>query len=209
MRGENLREGKKAEGLNYSFKLKNKLIELKTSWKSHHKLYLPIQKHTSRVLTLTSFPYPPTIGDAVITNLKGIEIGVRTADCVPLILIGEEWVGVAHVGWRGLASGILEKLIEKIGKHEDVKNLFAFLGPSAKACCYEVGEEFRNLFPRYILERGGNLYMDMQNSVAQELKALGVQSIGMYERCTVCSEDLPSYRRDRSEERILSSVRIL
>jgi YfiH family protein len=193
----------------YSSRLRNKLVEIKTSWKEHDKLYLPIQKHTNRVITLTTFPSPPTIGDGVITNIRGVEVGVRTADCVPLVLIGEDWVGVAHVGWRGLASGIVERVLERLNIYEDIKNIFAFVGPAAKSCCYEVGSEFKDIFPHYVVQRDGKLYMDMQEAVIEELKKLGVKDVGLVEECTVCSKKYPSYRREKSSERILTSVKIL
>ena len=207
MRGENLREGKKAEGLRYSFRLKGKLVEIKTDWKEHKNLYLPVQKHTSRVIRLTTFPYPPVIGDAVVSNLKGVEIGVRTADCAPVVALGEEWFGVAHVGWRGLLSGILGNFIEVLSKYEPVENLFIFIGPCAKACCYEVGEEFTDLFPGHIEEREGRLFMDLQRAVESDLNRLGVKTIGLYEHCTICSDIFPSYRRERTGKRFLTSIR--
>jgi copper oxidase (laccase) domain-containing protein len=125
------------------------------------------------------------------------------------VILGKEWAGVAHVGWRGLASGMVERLVEKMTAYERPEDLFGFTGPAAKACCYEVGEEFRKLFPDYLEERKGHLYMDLQDAVLGELKKLGVPDTGSLERCTVCSPDLHSYRRDRSEERILTTVRVL
>ncbi len=206
MRGEDLREGKKAEGLRYSFQLKGKLVEIKTEWREHRDLYLPVQKHTSRVIKLTTFPYPPLIGDAVVSNLKGVELGVKTADCAPVVAVGDEWFGVAHVGWRGLSSGILENFIEALSRAESLDNLFLFVGPCAKACCYEVGEEFEELFPEHLERREGRLYMDLQRAVLSRLKALGVKMIGVYEHCTVCSDVFPSYRRDGTERRFLTSI---
>ena len=208
MRGEDLREGKETEGLIHSFQIRGKLVSVRTVWRAHSRMYLPIQKHTNRVILLTTFPHPPLIGDAVVTNLEGVEIGVKTADCVPLVLIGEEWFGVAHVGWRGLSSGIVERSLEVLSRWEDLRRVFAFVGPAAKACCYEVGEEFRDMFEG-LVERDGRLYMDLQEAVVTRLKEAGVGSVGIYERCTICSPQLPSYRRDRTEDRILTSVRAL
>jgi len=209
MRKESVGEGKRSEGVVCSFLVKGKLVEVKTLWHSHRNLYLPLQKHTNRVIVLSSFPAPQLIGDGVVTNLRGIEVGVRTADCAPLVLLGEEWAGVAHVGWRGLAAGIVERLVEKIAAREKREDLFGFVGPCAKACCYEVGEEFLRFFPEYVVEREGALYMDLQEAVLRELKDLGVPDSGVLAKCTICSGELPSYRRDRSEERMLTSVRIL
>ena len=208
MRREDVREGEEVKGLDYRFELEGKEVRVRTDWQEHGKLYLPVQKHTNRVIVLNTFPYPPLIGDAVITNLRNVEIGVRTADCAPVVAVGREWIGVAHVGWRGLASGILERFVGRLRSYEDIEKIFFFVGPCAKGCCYEVGNEFRDIFPGYVFERNEKLYMDLQDAVVEELKTLG-GSVGTIEVCTICSEYLPSYRRDRSKKRILTSVRKL
>ncbi len=208
MHRENLGEGKEAERLIYSLTIKGAQIEIKLAWKEHNRLYLPLQKHTNRVIELHRFPFPPLVGDAVITSLKGIEIGIRTADCVPLVLVGEENVGVVHAGWRGIYSGIVEKTIELLSKKEKVDELFAFIGPSAKGCCYEVGEEFKEMFPEEVTVRHGQLFMDTQQAVVKRLKSMGITKIKFLNRCTICDKSLPSYRRDRTQKRMLTSVRL-
>ena len=77
------------------------------------KIYLPIQKHTDKVLVLDS-DLSPGIADAVITNNKGILLGVQVADCVPVLLYDakKNVIGVVHAGWRGTAASILKKTIE-------------------------------------------------------------------------------------------------
>ncbi len=209
MRGKDIGESKTNKELSYSFKMGNKLVKLEKEWVNHPKLYIPIQKHTNRVILLSTFPSPPVIADAVITNLKGISVGVKTADCAGVVLIGSDYVAVAHVGWRGLASGIIERLIKRFSDLEDIGSVFAFVGPSAKGCCYEVGEEFKNLFPGKVIERNGRLFMDLQKAVVDELRELGILNVGVYEKCTICTPELPSFRRDKTEERILTSVTIL
>ena len=208
MRGEDQRESPQTQGIRYSSKVRGKVIEVKYPWQENENLYLPIQKHTNRVIVLNTFPSVPVIGDGVITSLKGVEIGVRTADCAPVVFVGNEWVGVIHAGWRGLASGILEKALERLSHYERIEELFVFIGPSAKSCCYEVGEELRNLFSPYVVERDGKLYMDLQSVAMMELRSMGVKNIGVLELCTVCSTHLPSYRRDKTSERLLTSVKI-
>jgi len=208
MHRENLGEGKEAERLIYSLTIKGARIEIKLAWKEHNRLYLPLQKHTNRVIELRRFPFPPLVGDAVITSLRGIEIGIRTADCVPLVLVGEENIGVVHAGWRGIYSGIVEKAIELLSKKEKVDELFAFIGPSAKGCCYEVGEEFKEMFPEEVTVRNGRLFMDTQQAVVKRLKNMGITKIKSLNRCTICDKSLPSYRRDRTQKRMLTSVRL-
>ncbi len=199
-------EIKEVKGIDYSFEFKGKRISVKFPWENHKRLYVPMQRHTSRIIFLTTFPYPPSIGDAVITDLKGVEIGVKTADCVPLVMVGKRYIGVAHVGWRGLRAGLVEKFTEEFLKREKVNNIFAFIGPCAKGCCYEVGEEFNEYFPEFVIKRDGRLFMDLEESVIKILKIQGIKYIGHLGLCTICSPFLPSYRREKTEERILTSV---
>jgi hypothetical protein len=69
------------------------------------RIYLPIQKHTDKVLVLDS-DFSPRIADAVITNNKGVLLGVQVADCVPVLLYDakKNVIGVVHAGWRGTAG---------------------------------------------------------------------------------------------------------
>jgi hypothetical protein len=80
---------------------------------SSNSIYLPIQKHTDKVLIL-DYDVEPKIADAVITNRKDILIGVQVADCVPILLydMQKNVVGAVHAGWRGTAEGILKKTIK-------------------------------------------------------------------------------------------------
>ncbi len=192
----------------YKLNLKGKEVRIRLNWEKHNNLYLPIQRHTSRVIELKSFPQPPMIGDAVITNLPSIEIGVKTADCLPIAILGENWVGVVHAGWRGLNSGIIEETISRIFAYEGTENLFVFLGPCAKGCCYQVGPEFEELFPKYVKKKDGKLFLDLQEVALDKLKKLGVKTVGFLEKCTICTPTLPSYRRDKTQDRMLTSVRI-
>ena len=192
----------------YKLNLRGKEIRIRLNWKEHKNLYLPIQRHTSRVIELKSFPQPPMIGDAVITNLPGIEIGVKTADCLPIAILGENWIGIVHAGWRGLKSEIIEETISRISAYEDTENLFVFLGPCAKGCCYEVGPELEELFPEYVKRKGEKLFLDLQEVALDKLKQLGVKTVGFLEKCTICTPTFPSYRRDKTQDRMLTSVRI-
>jgi len=202
-------EGKEVEGLIYSFELWGRLLRIRLRWEEGGRLYVPVQKHTSRVIELLTFPSPPLIGDGVITRLRGVEIGVKTADCAPVVAIGRECVGVAHVGWRGLSAGILENFINRLALHENPGEMFLFVGPCARSCCYEVGQDLRVLFPRDVEFREGKLFLDLQEAVIKRLLSLGVKRVGSYGFCTVCSEKFPSYRRERTKERMLTSVMIL
>ncbi|MCB0334277.1 MAG: polyphenol oxidase family protein, partial [Bdellovibrionales bacterium] len=67
--------------------------------------------------------------------------GVKTADCVPVVLVGERYCAVIHAGWRGLAAGILGKVSHQLAEHEDLRGVKALIGPAAGKDEYEVGLE--------------------------------------------------------------------
>jgi copper oxidase (laccase) domain-containing protein len=73
--------------------------------------------------------------DAAITRVPLAKLAVRTADCVPLVLLGEATIGVVHAGWRGLAGGVIQATVAAMG---DVHT--AHVGPHIRAGCYEFGE---------------------------------------------------------------------
>ncbi len=93
--------------------------------------------------------------DAIVSNARGVLAGVKTADCVP-ILIGDPATGAfaaVHAGWRGTLAEVAVKALERMmteygTRAQDVR---VAIGPAAGACCYEVGTEvidaFRSSFP--------------------------------------------------------------
>jgi YfiH family protein len=97
------------------------------------------------------FPAPPPadhllpVGDALLTNEPGILLSVRTADCLPVLVLDPRRRAVAaiHAGWRSALGRIIEKTVGvmRVVFGSDPQHLLAALGPSIRACCYEVGEE--------------------------------------------------------------------
>ena len=92
---------------------------------------------------------PPT-GDALLTDEAGILLSVRTADCLPVLLVDPKRRAVAavHSGWRGALARIVEKAVGEMRRvyGSEPRNVLAVLGPSIRACCYEVGEEVVEAF---------------------------------------------------------------
>lgn len=82
--------------------------------------------------------------DAIVTKVKGLAIGVTTADCGPLLLADAKAriIGAAHAGWRGAVTGVIEAAIaamEKLGAHKS--DIVIALGPMISQKNYEVGED--------------------------------------------------------------------
>ena len=92
----------------------------------------------------------PTAGDGLITNARGVLIGVKVADCYPIILADrrKKAVGVFHAGWRGTVQRIVEKGVGEMRRQFGCRpqDLVAVIGPGIGACCYEIGEEVEARF---------------------------------------------------------------
>lgn len=88
--------------------------------------------------------------DAVMTDQKGVCIGVSTADCIPVLLYDEEHHAVAaiHAGWRGTLARIVHKTIQEMAftYHTDPKKLKAVIGPGISFDHFEVGDEVYEAF---------------------------------------------------------------
>ena len=84
-------------------------------------------------------------GDGLLTNQAGILLSIRTADCLPILLVELQHHAIAavHVGWRGALAHMVEKAVGEMRRVFGSRpaDLLAALGPSIRSCCYEVGEE--------------------------------------------------------------------
>ncbi len=90
-------------------------------------------------------PQDPPAGDGLMTCEPGILLTIRTADCLPLLLVDarRRVVAAVHAGWRGALARIIEKAVGDMRRAFgcDPEKLIAAVGPSIRACCYEVGQE--------------------------------------------------------------------
>jgi YfiH family protein len=150
--------------------------------------------------------------DAIVSNVAGVLAGVKTADCVP-ILIGDPRTGAfaaVHAGWRGTLAAIATKTLQRMSAHYNSKphDVLIAIGPAAGSCCYEVGTEvidgFRTTFPNQDLfteTRSGHACIDLLKSNREQLVAAGVdpERIKVAPLCTMCRTDLFfSYRREKN-----------
>lgn len=113
------------------------------------RLVMPQQTHTANVGIVTSpdDQFPET--DALITQLPDVAVGVRTADCVPVLLHAPDIRAVAaiHAGWKGTVGKIVAKTIQElVGLGADLNVMRAVFGPSICGECYETGQELADRF---------------------------------------------------------------
>ncbi len=156
-------------------------------------------------------------GDALITNHAGLLVGVRTADCVPVLLVDEAKRAVAavHAGWRGTRAGIASKTVARMGAEFGTapNDLLAAIGPCINVCCFEVGPEvaaqFREVFPeRKDLDR--KTHIDLVEANRRQLLSAGLAQERIFTGapCTFCSPEFHSFRRDASDGRMYSAAGI-
>ena len=142
--------------------------------------------------------------DASFTFNPGIVCAVLTADCLPVFVSKKDgsMVGVAHAGWKGLVSGVIESLIDSFNANGD--DLVVHLGPAISMSYFEVGEEIKALylsknynFNRSFSFNNNKHYLDLYDAAKVILEGLNIISISGGDRCTFReSKHFFSYRRD-------------
>ena len=137
--------------------------------------------------------------DALIESTPGAVVAVKTADCVPILLVDERRRAVAavHAGWRGTAARIapaaIGSMAERFGTRPE--DLHAAIGPGIGVCCYEVGPEVSAQFGA-----SGRQHIDLAEINRGQLLDAGLAAGRIYAAnlCTMCRpEEFHSFRRDR------------
>jgi YfiH family protein len=183
------------------------------------------QLHSDIVHRLDEAPGGTLEGDALMTNVPGLLLVIRTADCLPVLLLDEtnRAVAAVHCGWRGTESRLLEKAVNAMGEAYGSKpgDMSAALGPCIGASCYEVGPEVREAFlragfpPSVFVERGhvpgvhvpglkSKYLLDLKAANVRLLDGLGFKTanvIAAGPACTHCEPRLFSYRRHPADPR--------
>jgi YfiH family protein len=177
-------------------------------------LAFPLQTHSSKVRTIDT-PGEYEKCDALITNTIGVALGIIVADCVPILLFDpiEKGIGAVHAGWRGTSNSIVKRTINTMQEefNTDTKNVLAFIGPSAGACCYEVSEEVAVKFDKNVVSYNrAKIFIDLKKENAFQLQQQGliISNIEVSNHCTICEKQLfHSYRRDgKSAGRMMTFI---
>jgi len=158
-------------------------------------------------------------GDAIITDIPGVAIGVFTADCVPVLIYDpvRKAAAAVHSGWRGTFSRIVCKTIEKMEKEygSEPSSLVALIGPHIRDCCYEVGDEVITKFKNDEFYKDADIFagthLSMEKCILWQLKKYGVLEKNMKaeSQCTFCNRsEFHSYRRGDIGKRQFSFIYI-
>lgn len=150
--------------------------------------------------------------DALVSNASNVLLGVKTADCVPVLLgdVKTKAFASIHAGWRGTSNSIVINAINKMSEEfgtraEDIR---AAVGPAASGKCYEVGADvidiFKNNFPNAEMlltpTKENHAFIDIQKANQQQLISAGVSpdKIHVAPMCTMSRTDIFfSYRVEK------------
>ncbi len=154
---------------------------------SLNRLYLMHQTHSNKVLIINkrNKDLKKFNSDALITKLKGVALGVVTADCVPIILydVKNQIIACIHAGWKGASSGIIENTFKKFKKINSKNKIFASIGPCIGKKSYEVDIDFYKKFifkskknKKYFLKKNDNKKLfNLRKYVNDKLAKLNVK----------------------------------
>jgi YfiH family protein len=149
--------------------------------------------------------------DGLVTNSPGRYLTIRTADCIPVLLVDESRRSVAavHAGWRGTAQGIAQAAVRSLGERfgSRPEDLLAAIGPGICGNCYEVGPEVASQFGL-----SGRTKLDLAETNRRQLLDAGLESSRVFANapCTCCRPgEFHSWRRDHVKTgRMVSAVAI-
>lgn len=159
---------------------------------SYDHLIMPTQIHTNIAVFVNK--KIEIEADALITNTKGLLIGVQTADCVPILVcdLKLQYIAAIHAGWRGAVSGIVENTINKMIDF-GCNDLYCKIGPCIHQESYTVQDDvIKKVQCKYIFERK----FDLLQYVYDKLINLGVKIVSISPINTFLSNEYFSYRRD-------------
>ncbi len=178
---------------------------------------IPVQTHSCNVALIDRDAVVPPLDDtdALISLAPGVRIGVRTADCVPLLLYAPDLEAVAavHAGWKGTLGGIVTATVERLAALGASPSMMkAAFGPSICGDCYEVSQELADEFRRAgfadCLAGERNVSLEAVNRCRLIDAGLLPENISVSRFCTLTTPWLPSWRREATTSRLLTWIEL-
>ena len=164
-----------------------------------------------KIFSHSSLPIDET--DSLFSSTSNLALGVLTADCLPIALSkkdGSEFA-MLHAGWKGLLSGVIESTLTSFTK--GCSDVSAWIGPSISQKNYEVGNDLYESFVKKddesesnFKEKGYDKWLFSLHGEAKRILGKYNINVDLSSVCTFESESLFSYRRDHTENRILSII---
>ncbi len=182
---------------------------------SCHNLATLHQIHSDTVVTAGGRSGCIGEGDALLENTPGLLVAVKTADCIPLLLVDpvHRAVAAVHAGWRGTARNIGAHAVSAMAAAFGTQpgDLHAAVGPGIGKCCYQVGPDVASEFSEYeegLCDSAQPVFLDLGQINRRQLAAcgVGISRIYLSGLCTKCNPDFHSFRRDKQDAGRMLSV---
>ncbi len=171
---------------------------------SSHKVFFPNQKHTSNVVVIDKETNFDKVNnkpvDAVITNLKGIGVGILTADCSPILAHESEsgFILAIHAGWKGALAGVCENSLNSLKDlGVDITKISVAIGPTISNHHYEVKLDFVDSFLKtdpsfeiFFIKKDKNYFFDLPLFIESRFNLFGVYDIDNLGLCTYENSEL-------------------
>ena len=158
--------------------------------------------------------------DALMTDIPGVFIGIRTADCVPVSVYFKDTgsVAVIHAGWRGIVNGIIAKTLKVLDIENSPDSVFCGIGPCIEGDKYEVGRELivkiEEVLPGKAVwfKRNNRYYLDLKMAAFLQLEWEGIPGSNI-ESCSFCTwknnNNFYSYRKEEGNTgRFLTGIMV-
>lgn len=184
------------------------------AWQVHGTAVLDVTGTASDATDLLAAPE----ADAVV-SADGTPVGILTADCLPVVLVGRRAGGVpvlavAHAGRPGLLAGVLQETVAAVRAHGAL-DLEAWIGPAVCGACYEVPTEMAQQAEEALpgvatTTSWGTDGLDLPGAARSILEDHGVrvreETADRAAWCTLEHDELYSYRRDKTPGRLAGLV---
>ncbi|MCP4914325.1 MAG: polyphenol oxidase family protein [Oligoflexia bacterium] len=186
----------------YSTKLSKGMFEIHFQ-EPQLSFYQVKQVHGDHVVSIsenTSINEIEADGIIALWNQGPFTLAIKTADCLPITIMGEKGVAHLHAGWRGVHQQIyLNPQVKKLNPTH------YYIGPHIRQCCFEVQEDFKQNFPnssQYFSSKDQKIYFSLTQKVIDDLESNypGIKS-QVANECTCCDLQFFSYRRDATAKR--------
>ena len=161
---------------------------------NRNNLILLNQVHSNVVHTISKISKKKLKGDSLITNKKGIALGILTADCAPVFIYDpvNNLISALHAGWKGAYQKIIKKTLKKFkSKGSNFKDLIAVIGPCIGKGSYEVKKDFLKKFvkqeksnKKFFYEKNNKIYFSLNDYIKKDLLKFGVKNIEIIRKDT-------------------------
>jgi len=182
-------------------------------------IVMPHQTHGKKVFRVDVPPTETIEGvDAVMTDVKGLCVGVSTADCIPILLYDAQHhaVGAVHAGWRGTVQRIVQETVQAMqdAYGSQASQMKAVIGPGISLEHFEVGDEVYEQFAEAqfdmsrIAKRYEKWHIDLPQCNRLQLEEMGVLDIELSGICTYaqCEKYFSARRLGIASGRIYTGI---